>query len=133
LTQARVGGQVAWSIGWLGLVLATVGAYGVFAYSVEERRREVGIRIALGAQSQQIIKFVLRTTQTTVGIGLTLGLVLSSVTAPVLGAYLYGLSPFDPLAYFQGVFILSLAALLATWVPARRALRVDPAVTLRAE
>lgn len=130
---ARIGSQIAWSIGAIGLLLATIGAFGVFAYAVEERRREVGIRMALGARAPQVVALVLRNTQTTVAIGLAVGMVLAGAAAPLLRSYLYGLSPYDPIAYAQVAVILAGAAALATWLPARRATRVDPAEALRAE
>jgi predicted lysophospholipase L1 biosynthesis ABC-type transport system permease subunit len=129
----RVGSQVAWAIGAIGLVLATVGAFGVFAYAVEERRREVGIRMALGARAPQVIALVLRTTQMTLVMGLVAGVLLAGAASPLLHSYLYGLSPYDPVAYAQVVVILAAAAGLATWLPARRATRVNPAEALRAE
>jgi ABC-type antimicrobial peptide transport system permease subunit len=129
----RVGGRVAWSIATLGLLLAAIGAFGVFAYAVEERRREVGIRMALGARPSQVIGLVLQSIRTTVVLGLGVGLAISAATAPLLRNYLYGLSPFDPLAYAQVAVILTAAAALATWLPARRATRVNPAEALRAE
>jgi ABC-type antimicrobial peptide transport system permease subunit len=130
---ARVGSQIAWAIGIIGLVLATVGAFGVFAYAVEERRREVGIRMALGARAPQVIALVLQSIRATVVLGLGVGLAISAATAPLLRTYLYGLSPFDPTAYLQVAVILATAAGLATWLPARRATRVNPAEALRAE
>jgi hypothetical protein len=133
LFWARIGSQIAWGIGAIGLLLATIGAFGVFAYAVEERRREVGIRMALGARAPQVIALVLRNTQTTVAIGLVIGIVLAGAAAPLLRSYLYGLSPYDPMAYAQVAVILAAAAALATWLPARRATRVNPAEALRAE
>jgi predicted permease len=133
LFWARIGSQIAWAIGIIGLVLATVGAFGVFAYAVEERRREVGIRMALGARAPQVIALVLRSTQTTVALGLVIGVALAGAAAPLLRKYLYGLSPYNPIAYLQVAVILAAAAALATWLPARRATRVNPAEALRAE
>jgi predicted permease len=133
LYAARVGSWVAWGIGAVGLLLASIGAFGVFAYAVEERRREIGIRMAMGAQAAQVIRLVLRTTQSSVLMGLGAGVVLTAVAAPLLRSYLYGLSPFDPVAYLQVSGLLLAAALMATWIPARRATRINPAITLRAD
>jgi ABC-type lipoprotein release transport system permease subunit len=133
LYTARIGSRVAWAIGAIGLILASIGAFGVFAYAVEERRREIGIRMAMGAQATEIIRLVLRTTRGAVLTGLGTGVVLAAIAAPLLRNYLYGLSPFDPVAYLQVAAILLTAALLATWIPARRAARIDPAETLRAD
>lgn len=133
LEETRVGAAFAWAMGILGLVLATVGVFGVFAYAVEERRREIGVRIALGAARGQIVAMLLSTSSRAVVIGLAAGLLLSLACGPVLGAMLHGLSPLDPLAY--GIMVTSLVAAgcIATLVPARRACRVDPAITLREE
>ena len=131
LEESRTGATLAWAIGLLGLTLATVGVFGVFAYAVEERRREIGVRLALGAARQQIVRMLLLTSGRAMIFGLAAGLVLSLGCGPVLRAYLFGLSPLDPIAYGMVTLLLAAAAGLATVVPARRACRVDPAVTLR--
>ena len=128
-----MGSRVAWAIGLLALALATIGAFGVFAYMVEERRREIGVRMALGARGAAVTRLVLVGASRPVIGGLLAGLVLALGASPLLRSVLYGLSPFDPIAYLQIVAILSAAAVLATWIPARRAARIDPAVTLRAD
>jgi len=128
-----VAGRLAWAIGVFGLILATAGAFGVFAYTVEERRREIGVRMALGALTGQVVAFVVGSARRPLLFGLGAGLTMASIGAPVLRRFLYGLSPFDPVAY-AGVFaILTGAALLAMWIPARRAVHIDPAVTLRGD
>jgi macrolide transport system ATP-binding/permease protein len=133
LQIAVIGSWLAWSIGGLGLLLATVGAIGVFAYAVEERRREIGIRLALGARPAQVVRLVLRTSQAAALIGVTAGLLLSIAAAPLLRAYLYGLSPFDFWSYLQIAAILLAAAAIATFAPARRAVRINPVETLRVD
>jgi ABC-type antimicrobial peptide transport system permease subunit len=133
LTRARIGGQFAWGVAALGLLLSTIGAFGVFACAVEERRREIGIRMALGARRVHVTRAVWRMTQGSMAIGLGIGLLLAVAGAQLLRAFLHGLSPFDPIAYLQIAAILLAAAALATWIPARRAARVDPAVTLRTD
>jgi predicted permease len=133
LTRARIGGQFAWGVAALGLLLSTIGAFGVFACAVEERRREIGIRMALGARRVHVTRAVWRMTQGSMAIGLGAGLVLAVAGAQLLRSFLHGLSPFDPIAYLQIAAILFGAAALATWIPARRAARVDPAVTLRTD
>jgi predicted permease len=125
--------RFAWAIGLLALALATVGAFGVFAYSVEERRREIGIRMALGADARDIVWTVISSAGRALTVGVVGGLLLASAAAPVLGRFLYGLSPFDPIAYAGISAILVVSALLATWVPARRAAQIDPAITLRGD
>lgn len=133
LLVPRIGSWVAWTIGVIGLVLAMIGAFGVFAHAVEERRREIGIRLALGAESAQVVRLVIARTQGAVAIGAGVGLALAIAGATILRGYLYGLSPFDPIAYLQVAGMLALAAAVATWIPARRATRVNPVVALRAE
>ena len=133
LTTAALAGRVAWAIGALGLVLAMVGAFGVFAQAAESRRREIGIRMALGSTRAQIARLVLLTASKALAWGLTLGYVLSLMSVPVLRRFLYGLSPFDPVAYAGVAGILMLAGAVATWIPLRRAMVVDPATTLRSE
>jgi hypothetical protein len=126
-------GWIAWAIGGLGLVLAAVGACGAFAFAVEERRTEIGIRLALGARAAHVLGLVLTSARTAVVGGLAVGGGLAAAVAVAMQRFLYGLSPFDPMAYVLVAGVLSVAAGLATWVPARRALRVDPAVTLRGD
>ena len=130
---ARIGSRVAWVIGGIGLLLATIGAFSLFTQAVEERRREIGIRMALGAQASQVVALVLRSTRRSVAAGLVIGVGLAAASAQLLRSYLYGLSPFDPLSYLQVAGILLLAAMVATWIPARRATRVNPVEALRAE
>jgi predicted permease len=130
---ARIGSRVAWSIGTVGLLVATIGAFSLFTQAVEERRREIGIRMALGARAAQVVGLVLKTTQRSILAGLGLGLLFAGGAAQLLRRYLYGLSPFDPVAYLQIACIMAAAALLATWLPAARATRVNPSDTLRTE
>ena len=131
LEQSRAGAATAWGLGILGLLLAAVGVFGVFAYAVEERRREIGVRMALGAARGQIVGMLVSTSGRAILVGLAVGLLGSLAAGPLLGSYLYGLSPLDPIAYLGVIAILGGAATMATFVPARRACRVDPAVTLR--
>ena len=133
LEQSRMGAAAAWGIGILALLLAAVGVFGVFAYSVEERRREIGVRMALGAARAQIVGMLVSTCGRALLFGLGAGLLASLALGPVLDSYLYGLSPLDPFAYGSVVLLLGTAATLATFIPARRACRVDPAITLREE
>jgi ABC-type antimicrobial peptide transport system permease subunit len=128
-----IASRVAWAIGLLALILATVGAFGVFAYTVEERRREIGVRMALGAGAPQVVATVIAGARTPILLGLGAGLLLAAATAPILGRFLYGLSPFDPIAYAAISAILVVSALVATWIPARRAAQIDPAITLRGD
>src|SRR6185436_3852088 len=94
LSDQRGLALAAWGAGLLGLVLASCGVFGVFAYIVEERRREIGIRLALGAERRQVLSALFRTTRLAILGGLTLGLLLSLLAGPLLRQFLYGLSPF---------------------------------------
>jgi len=131
------------SFGSLALLLAIVGVFGVTSYSVTERTREIGIRVALGAARGEVAKLVLRETFTVTLAGLALGTLgafaLTSFfpTGPIgwsgSGVYLYGVSRTDPLTYTCAAALLASVALLASWVPARKAMRVDPMIALRYE
>jgi predicted permease len=129
----RTAAGLTWAIGLLGLGLAVIGVFGVFAYAVEERRREIGIRLALGARAADVFRALFDVNRWSIGAGLTVGVLLSAAAGFVLRSYLFGLSPFDPVAYMAVSALMGLAAIVATAVPARRALRVDPAVTLKSE
>jgi putative ABC transport system permease protein len=115
------------------LMLACVGIYGVIAYSVAQRRQEVGIRIALGAEAGQVIAMVLRQSITLVLVGLAVGLVASAAAGLLIADQLYGVSRVDPLVMATVSVALVVVALAASWLPARRAALVDPVVALRAE
>jgi hypothetical protein len=117
----------------VALLLAVVGLYGVIAYAVSQRTREIGVRIALGAQPTDIARLVLVRGSVLVGAGLVGGIALSTAGSRVLQAYLYGVSGRDPLTYSAIVMLLGTTALLAAYLPARRAMRVDPLVALSAE
>src|SRR5581483_1869444 len=137
LFPMRIGAWIVGSFGVLALTLAAIGIYGVMAYSVSQRRREVGIRRELGAGRGKILLMVIKQGFLLASIGLVSGLIISLVGAvlvgPFLGAVLYGVSATD-LATFVGVtFILSFVTVVACLVPARKATRVDPMVALRYE
>jgi ABC-type antimicrobial peptide transport system permease subunit len=115
------------------LILAIIGVFGVFSYLVEERRREIGIRLALGASRRQVGGALLRAVRLPVVMGLMAGLTLSAIAGMALRSLLFGLSPADPISYGLVAIVLTVAALVATAVPVRRALRIDPAATLKAD
>ena len=117
----------------MALLLAIVGVFGVFSYLVEERRYEIGIRLALGASPAEIGAALFRASRGAVAGGLVAGLTLSAIAGMSLRRFLFGLSPADPVSYFVVSLVLGTAAIIATAVPIARALRVDPAVTLKAE
>ena len=115
------------------LVLGLVGVYGVFSYSVRRSTREIGIRLALGASSRDVLKIVLGEAMILTGLGLLVGIAAALVLSRYLKTLLYGVGGFDPLTYTIGAATVILAALLAAYPPARRATRIDPATSLRAE
>jgi hypothetical protein len=117
----------------LALLLAAVGLYGVVALAVSQRTYELGVRIALGAAPQKVRRLVLRQGAARVVAGLALGFILTAGLARLLGGLLSGLSAWDPVVWGGAAAVLSAAGLLACWVPARRASRIDPMIALRAE
>lgn len=129
----QLGAGLAASLGFLGLILAVVGLYGVVSYSASQRTHEIGIRMALGAQPLQILKMVLSQGFVIVGIGVLAGLVAASVLTRLVSNFLFGVAALDPLTYISTSLLLSAIALLATYIPARRAMRIDPMVALRYE
>jgi predicted permease len=133
LTRDRFSALILGAFGCLALILAAVGIYGVIAYSVAQRTNEIGVRMALGAQGADVLWLVLRQGLRLVIIGIGIGLLISVATTRVLAAVLFGISPTDPLIFGTITLLLVLVALLACWIPARRATKVDPLVALRAE
>jgi len=117
----------------ISLILALGGVYGVMAYSVSQRTRELGIRMSLGAQRGNVMSMVVRQGMTLVGIGIVLGLGASWALTRLLRGMLYEVSPMDPLALTAGILLVSLTALLACYIPALRAARIDPMEALRYE
>jgi putative ABC transport system permease protein len=117
----------------LGLILAAVGIYGVMAYSVGQRTHELGIRMALGAQPGAVLRLVLGQGMLLVLIGVVLGLVLSFGMTRIMASFLYGVTAHDPATFVFVAIALSLVALLANYIPARRATKVDPLIALRNE
>ena len=117
----------------VALALAVVGIYGVMAYSVAARQREVGIRLAVGAQPRQVVGLVLRDALRMTVLGLAIGVALTFATARLLASLLFDVSATDPLLLAAAVVLLGLVALAAGWLPARRAARVDPLLALRSE
>lgn len=121
------------SFGGLALALATIGMYGTISYSVVQRRREIGIRMALGATKKDVLEMVLRAGTRLAALGIALGLVASALVTRTMQSFLYGVRPTDPLTFAAVPAILMVVALLACYFPARQAARVDPLAALRHE
>jgi predicted permease len=117
--------------GVLGLILASVGLYGVLAYMVEQRTSEIGLRMALGADRAQVTRMVLRGAFLQIGIGLALGIPAAIAAGRLMTTQLFGVKPWDPVMLALAVVVLSLAAVLASAIPARRAAGIEPMVALR--
>ena len=117
----------------MALLLGLVGIYGVIAYSVSQRRREIGVRVAVGAQPAHILNLFVRSGLLLTGSGILLGIVLSAAAMRLMSSILFGVHPFDLPTYLIASVALLAAALLASYVPSRRALSVDPSEALRAE
>jgi ABC-type antimicrobial peptide transport system permease subunit len=115
------------------LVLAGIGLYGVIAYVVNQRTREFGIRVALGANKRDLLGLVLRRGLLLAGIGLACGIAAAVGLTHLLGKFLYEITPTDPLTFVAVSLLLLLVALFASWLPARRAAKIDPIVALRCE
>ena len=119
--------------GATALLLALAGIYGAVAFNVAQRTREIGVRVALGAQTRAVVAMVLRKSLAWVCVGVAAGVFAAAGAARLVASLLYGISPHDPLAYAAAAATLLIAALVAAWVPALRAARVDPMVALRSE
>jgi ABC-type antimicrobial peptide transport system permease subunit len=117
----------------IALILAAVGTYGVVSYLVSQRTREIGVRIAVGAQRSDVLGLVLREGMLQVGIGMAVGIAVSLALSRVLSSLLFQTHPADPLTYIAVSIVLAAVALLASYIPARRATKVDPMVALRYE
>ena len=117
----------------VAVLLAAIGLYGVVSYGVAQRTREVGVRVALGAQRRDVLRLVLSSGLSLVGVGIAIGLVAAVAATRFLGALVFGVSPMDPPTFAAAAALLTVVALCAHWVPVRRALRIDPASALRAE
>jgi predicted permease len=117
----------------LALLMAVIGLYGVISYSVGQRTQEIGIRVALGAQRSEVLKLVVGQGMQLTGVGLVIGLVASLAFSRLLRSQIYHVSVFDPLTFLVTALILVAAGALACYIPARRAMRVDPMIALRYE
>jgi ABC-type antimicrobial peptide transport system permease subunit len=133
LSTFRIGASVAGMLGVLALALASIGIAGVFAYSVQQRTREIGIRVALGARPVQVIRTVAGSAARSLAGGLVVGLVVATVASRMIRQYLFGLNRLDPLTYTAVLAVLAAAGIAATWLPLRRALTLDANQALRHE
>ncbi len=129
----RMAATVLGSFGVLAIVLAAIGIYGVMSYVVAGRTREIGVRIALGAARRDVLFLIIRQGMTLAVIGLGIGLLIAFGVAQLLAKLLFGVSPVDPLTFAGVSALLALVAVLACYIPARRATKVDPLVALRYE
>jgi predicted permease len=121
------------SFGLLAVVLAATGVYGIMAYAVSRRTREIGIRMALGAAPSEVARVVLTRTAMLLAVGITIGFALAFAAGQFFAQILYGISAHDPLTYLCAIALMTAVAFVACWVPARRAIQVDPLTALRAE
>jgi predicted permease len=126
----------AWTLGGFGalaLLLAAIGIYGVISHSVAQRTQEIGVRMALGAKAKDVLRLVLGQGLYVIAIGLVLGLMLSAAATRVIAGFLYGIGATDPLTFVGVPLLLGVVALIASYIPARRATKVEPLVALRYE
>ena len=133
LFTQRIGAQALAAFGFLALVLSAIGVFGALSYLVSQRTRELGVRMALGATRRDVVRLVLGRALRLTGIGLAVGLVLAVGAGRLLRSQIFGVSPLDPVTFASVVVLLAAVALLAAWLPARRAAQVDPIIALQAE
>ena len=124
---------VSGSVGFVGLLLAAMGIYGVTAYTVARRTREIGIRMALGAGRRDVVRMILRQGMSLVAFGAGLGLVIAAAVGCLLSGLLFGVPPFDPITFAGAVVLFAATGFIACLVPVQRAIRIDPTDALRYE
>jgi ABC-type antimicrobial peptide transport system permease subunit len=133
LTQERAFARLSSFSGLLALLLGTIGLYGTMAYSVTRKTHEIGIRLALGAKPRDVLRMVLSKGLQLTFVGVVIGIVAALSAMRFISTMIYGVTPTDPMTFAGVAVFLVLVALLACYIPARRATRVDPLVALRHE
>ena len=131
--QARFNASLLATFGGVALLLASVGVYGVMAYSVNQRTHEIGIRMALGQRRTSVLSMILRQSLTLTGIGMVIGIIGAFALTRVMETMLFNVDPTDPVTFLEVSLILMVVAALAGYFPALRATRVDPMIALRYE
>jgi putative ABC transport system permease protein len=133
LYPARMGATLVGVFGLLALLLAAVGLYGVISYAVSQRTREIGVRMALGARANDVMRMVVKEAMTLVAIGMAIGWGLAAALSRLVASFLFSVGAMDALTFAAIPILLAVVALLASYLPARRAMKVDPMVALRCD
>jgi macrolide transport system ATP-binding/permease protein len=133
LTAPRIGAELLGAFGFLALILASIGTYGVMSYSVSQRTQEIGIRMSLGAQPRDVLRLILAGGLAMVCVGVAFGLGIATVLSHSMSSLLFGIGAFDAPSFLATAALLILVAMAACLVPAGRATRVDPVIALRYE
>ena len=133
ILQIRLSAAVAAAVGAVGLLLAAIGIFGVTAYAVTRRTREIGIRLAMGAQRSDVVRMVLRHGMSLVAIGSVIGVVLAAAASRLLVRLLFGVPPLDPVSFGGALVLFAAVGLTACYVPVRRATRINAVEALRYE
>jgi ABC-type antimicrobial peptide transport system permease subunit len=133
LAPQLVGAWLLGAFGVLALIVAAIGIYGVVAYAVSQRTREIGIRMALGARAASVLGLVIRGNVAFVAVGIPIGIALGLMLARAMARFLYGIRPTDPLTFAAMSLTILVVGVLAALVPARRAVRIDPLIALRSD
>jgi ABC-type antimicrobial peptide transport system permease subunit len=131
LLPQRIAAGLLWLFGVVALLLAAVGLYGVIAYSVTTRTREIGVRMALGARRSDVVRAIVRESLTLVAVGALIGIPLAWAATRLISGFLLGVTSSDPIAYGVATLLLAAVTFVASWLPARRASRVDPIVAFK--
>ncbi|CAN5811888.1 hypothetical protein BH18ACI5_BH18ACI5_15300 [soil metagenome] len=129
--QYRLFGSMFSTFGFIALILASIGVYGVLSYSVSQRVQEIGVRLALGAERSHVLKLIVGQGVRLAAMGVVGGLAGALLVTPLIRTLLFNVTPTDPLSFVGVALFLTLVAILASYIPARRAMAVDPIVALR--